>query len=245
MRLKSLEKIIKQTRVKILVDNEVYFHDAVNEIIFQRKKLENYIKNNPEFQNALIPLFPKKDAPEIVKRMCQAAKIFDVGPMAAVAGIIAEYSCKKMIQAGAKSAIVENGGDLYAGTNDKLIIGLFSDTQFDNLAFVLTNENTPLAICSSSSLLGHSLSFGKCDLAVVFSTFADTADCAATKLANLINEEEDIKPSLEYILSKQKVLGAIAIKNKTIGMAGKLPEIIAHEDTKLKNKITKDPIYYL
>ncbi len=245
MKLKSIEKVFKQTRVKILCDDEKYFQFAVKEIIKQREMLENYIKKNPIFLESLEPIPFDNNAPEIINRMCRASEKFDVGPMAAVAGIIAEMACKRMIGAGARNAVVENGGDLYAVTNEKILAGIFSGTRFDNIAFVLTKENTPISICSSSSFMGHSLSFGECDLAVVFSKDAALADCGATKLGNMIKEKSDINPSLDYLMTIPEIIGAIGIKNEKIGMIGNLPEIISHRDNALKEKITKDPVYKL
>ncbi|MBN1157301.1 UPF0280 family protein [Candidatus Woesearchaeota archaeon] len=245
MKLKITEKIFKQTRVKILCDEEKYFKFAFDEIIRQREILENYVKENPIFLESLEPVAFDRGVPEIVKRMCSASEMFDVGPMAAVAGVIAELSCMKMVEAGAKNAIVENGGDIYAVANNQITIAMFSNTRFDNLAFVLRKDNTPVSICSSSSFLGHSLSLGECDLAVVFSKDAALADCGATKLGNMVKKEEDIKKSLDCIMAVKGVLGAMAIKNEKIGMIGKLPEITFHKDAWLKEKITKDELYLL
>jgi len=245
MKLKFIEKKIGETRAKILANDEGYFNQAINEIIRRRREIERYIEENPKFKESLKPLSPKRKAPEIIKRMCHASKIFKVGPMAAVAGIIAEFSARKMAEAGAKSAIVENGGDIYAITEDEIIIGLFSNTRFDNLAFVLKKEDTPISICSSSSLMGHSLSFGRCDLAIVFSRDSAIADCGATKLANLIKDKQDLEKSLNYIISKPGVLGAVAIKDDSIGMVGELPQIITHRDRNLKKKVTKEPTYFI
>ena len=55
-----------------------------------RALLEQYIESHPSFLTSLEPLKVKADAPEIVQEMAEAAHKAGVGPMAAVAGAIAE-----------------------------------------------------------------------------------------------------------------------------------------------------------
>ena len=88
-------------------------HDVLrvtDEIIRQRTILEDYIVRQPEFKTSLVPLRPLADAPEIAVRMCQAGMDVGVGPMAAVAGAIAQYAAEAAVNAGENDVIVENGG---------------------------------------------------------------------------------------------------------------------------------------
>lgn len=241
------EKLYKSTRVKILTDKEELIELAFDEIKNQRTSMEKYIEENPEFLNALEPIQIKKNAPEVVKKMVLGAKIADVGPMAAVAGVLAEYGCRKLISLGAKIALIENGGDIFVISNTSLNIGLFTGNNklSDKLALRIKPEQTPLSICSSSSYLGHSLSFGNCDLATVFSAKSEIADAAATQLGNKVRSEEDIEKALNWAAKLKGVKGAIAIKGNKIGIIGDIPELVSSKDKKLKEKITKEPFYKL
>jgi len=241
-----LEEILyKNSRIKILTDRKPLIRTAYDELVKQRTLIENYIKKDIFFLSALKPYKIKKSAPKIVKLMAQGSKIVNVGPMAAVAGTISEFIAKKLIQKGAKTAIVENGGDIFAITNKEIIIGLFSGKNkiAEKLAFKLNKNNTPIAICSSSSLLGHSISFGKCDLATIFSKRSYVADAVATAVANKVRKIKDIQPALNWAIKLKDVEGIIIIKDHKIGMIGNIPKLFLSKDEKLRNKVTKDFIY--
>ncbi|MBW2989246.1 UPF0280 family protein [Candidatus Woesearchaeota archaeon] len=239
------ELIYKHSRIKILVDRKPLIKAAYDELIAQTSLIESYIKKDPLFLPSLKPYSIKKPAPEIVKLMAEGADIAGVGPMAAVAGTIAEFIAKKLIQKGAKTAVVENGGDIFAIADKKITIGLFSGNNkiAEKLAFTIDKNNTPLSICSSSSLLGHSISFGNCDLSTVFSRYSYIADAAATALGNRVKKEKDIQPALDWVISLKGVKGALLIKGKKIGMIGDIPRLYLSDDKSLKDKVTKEDFY--
>jgi uncharacterized protein len=236
------EILFKESRIKIITDNKIYVKIAYGELLKQRKLLEVYITKYPEFKDTLTPINIQPNAPPIVRSMAYAGKLANVGPMAAVAGTIAELICNKMVKEGAKVAVVENGGDIFAITNTVVIIGIFvgKNKISGKFAFKLDDKNTPISICSSSSLMGHSLSFGKCDLATIASKHGNIADACATLLGNSIKEESDIDTALKKIISINGVTGALAIKNDKIGLIGILPPIIESKDQEIEIKVTKD-----
>ncbi|MBW2975631.1 UPF0280 family protein [Candidatus Woesearchaeota archaeon] len=239
------EILYKNSRIKVLTDKKTLVKKAFDELVKQRTLIENYIKKDVLFLSALRPYKIRKDAPKIVRVMAEGADIANVGPMAAVAGAIAESIARRLVQKGAKTAVVENGGDIFAITNKEIIIGLFSGQNkvAEKLAFKLNKDNTPLAICSSSSLLGHSISFGKCDLATVFSRKAHVADAAATAVANKVKCMEDIQKTLNWAVKLKDVQGIIIIKDHKIGMIGDIPKLLLSKDERLREKVTKDVIY--
>ncbi|MDH4202460.1 MAG: UPF0280 family protein [Phycisphaerae bacterium] len=151
-----------------------------------------------------------------------------VGPMAAVAGTMAQLAAIAGIKAGADEAIVENGGDIYLQAKEPVVIELFagSDTLPRRLGFSLMPENTPTAICSSSGKMGHSTSLGQCDLATVVSKDAALADAAATQAANLVRIHEDVESTLNRIAAIEGIDGVLIVKEAHIGMAGKLPPLV-------------------
>jgi len=239
------EILYKDSRIKILTDKKELVSKAYDELVKQRTLIENYIKKDPFFLATLKPHKLKSNAPEIVELMAEGAEIAGVGPMAAVAGTIAEFVCRKLVEKGAKIAVVENGGDIFAVAEEEIVIGLFSGQNkvAEKLAFKLNKKNTPLAICSSSSLLGHSISFGKCDLATVFSKKSYVADAVATAVGNKVKKIEDIDKTLNWAIRLKGVDGVIIIKDSKVGMIGKVPRLLLSKDEKLRQKVTKDPIY--
>lgn len=246
MKLLKEELSYKGAKVKILTDKKRFADIAAKEMIKQREILEKYIAEDKDFLDSLKPIEIKSSAPEIVKKMAEGAKIAGVGPMAAVAGTIAEYMAKAMVKAGAKTAVVENGGDIFAVSNRKIVIGLYAGyTKLsDKLAFGLDKKNTPISICSSSKM-GHSLSFGDCDLATVFSRKAAVADGVATAVANKVKKQSDIQPTLEWANGLKDVDGVLIVKEDKIGMIGNIPKLLKNEDALLKEKVTKEDFYRL
>jgi len=213
-----------------------------DEIIRQRTILEEYIVRQPEFKTSLVPLRPLQDAPEIAMRMCRAAMDVGVGPMAAVAGAIAQWAAEAAVHEGDEDVIVENGGDIFMVVSNPLSIGIHAGPKnpFNGLAFSVEPDDTPLAICSSSSMMGHSMSMGACDLATVVAKDAALADAAATLAANLVATPEDLEPTAARILAVPGVLGVLLVKSDKMAIQGTLPELVRNADSDTLLKITRD-----
>lgn len=204
------------------------FETVISEIEQQRKILEEYIARHREFQTSLTPIELKADAPEVAKRMARAAKLAGTGPMAAVAGTMAQLAAEAAIKEGCKEVIVENGGDIYLQTIEPVVIGLYPGEYeaAGKLAFSLQGKETPVSICSSSGKMGHSMSLGMCDLATVVAKDAALADAAATQAANLVKTIDDVEPALNRIARIEGVDGVVIVKDGQVGLAGKLPELV-------------------
>jgi ApbE superfamily uncharacterized protein (UPF0280 family) len=204
------------------------FEAVTAEILLQRRILEDYIKRHPEFQQSLEPIDVFDDAPDVAHRMARAARLVGVGPMAAVAGTMAQLAAEAGLHAGASEVIVENGGDIYLQAAEPVIIGLYTGTAqiTDQLAFSLYKDETPIAICSSSGKMGHSMSLGDCDLTTVVAKDAALADAAATLAANLVKSIDDVDNALEHIASIKGINGVLIAKDDRVGLAGKLPQLV-------------------
>lgn len=204
------------------------FDAVTEEIVHQRRILDNYIDCHPAFRDSFEPLELLDGAPEVAQRMARAARLVGVGPMAAVAGAMAQCAAEAALKAGVGEVIVENGGDIYLCAAEPVIIALNAGTAklSNRLAFSLQAHDTPISICSSSGQMGHSKSLGKCDLATVVSKDAALADAAATQAANLVMAEEDVNPTLERLIAIEGIDGVVIVKNDQVGLAGKLPPLI-------------------
>ncbi|MBN1853404.1 MAG: UPF0280 family protein [Pirellulales bacterium] len=204
-------------------------YDAVTaEIIRQRGILEGYIRRDPTFRTSLEPITPLPNAPEIALRMARASQRAGVGPMAAVAGAMAQMAAEAGLVAGAKEAIVDNGGDIYLVAVEPVVVRLHTGTiqLADQLAFVLEADQTPLSICSSSGIMGHSVSLGACDLATIVAQDAALADAAATHAANLVRTVDDVNQTLEQIAAIHGIDGLLIVQRGHIGLAGRLPKLV-------------------
>jgi ApbE superfamily uncharacterized protein (UPF0280 family) len=204
------------------------FDVVAAEIVRQREILDDYIRRHRQFKDSLEPIELRPDAPPIAQRMAWAARLAGVGPMAAVAGAMAQFAAEAALAAGAREAIVDNGGDIYLKAAEPVVVSLGTGTArlADRLAFLIEPRDTPIAICSSSGMMGHSMSFGQCDLATIVAKDGALADAAATQAANLVKTPADVDAALECIARIAGIDGVVLVKDDRIGLAGRLPQLI-------------------
>lgn len=188
---------------------------------FYRHQLEAFIKVYPEFLTTLVPWKAPQDAPLIVKNMCDAAEKAGVGPMAAVAGAFSQLTGIELLKY-SDEIIVENGGDIFMSTKSSRKVGIYAGNSplSEKLALEISPENSPVGICTSSGTVGHSLSFGKADAALVMSHDTFLADAAATATGNRVREPGDIEAALDFVSGIHGVTGALVIIGGKMGMWG-------------------------
>jgi len=186
-----------------------------------RRFIEEYIKHQPQFLDSLIPIKPDEMAPAIIKEMLNASRLSGVGPMASVAGAIAQYVGMDLLEH-SDNIIVENGGDVFLKSDNEMTIGIFAGKSplSYKVALTVRSEETPLGICTSSGTVGHSLSLGRADAVCVTSKSASLADAAATSIGNRVRKERDIKAALESGAEIEGVLGILIIVGDKLGAYG-------------------------
>jgi ApbE superfamily uncharacterized protein (UPF0280 family) len=165
--------VVRETDLLVRADKPLEA-EAKDLILKHRIPLERYLEQHPEFVHAMVPWPRDKLAPPIVKTMIAAGENAGVGPMAAVAGAIAEYV----------------GRDLLVHSKD--VIGT----------------------------LGHSLSLGRADAAVVISDSTALADAAATAIGNKVSGKDDIEPAIAFGEKIKGVMGIVVIVDSRIGLWG-------------------------
>jgi ApbE superfamily uncharacterized protein (UPF0280 family) len=220
--LVKFEVIVKET--DLLVRAERDLSKETRELVLKyRHQLETYIAMNPQFQKSLLPLMDDSYAPEIVREMIRASQLARVGPMAAVAGAMAEMISKDLLKL-SKEVIVENGGDIYLATSRERTIGIYAgDSPLSfKMGIVISPEETPLGVCTSSGTVGPSLSFGKADAVCILSKSAVLADAAATAVGNVVKEKKDIELGLERGTEIAGVLGTLIIVEEKMGLWGNI-----------------------
>ncbi|MEM2934628.1 MAG: UPF0280 family protein [Methanocellales archaeon] len=218
---------LKETRATLIADEEKYIEAAINSIKYHRKQLEEYISRDPFFKITLEPYECGERAPEIVRLMCKGAKKARVGPMAAVAGAIAELALEAMIERGALHAIVENGGDIAILNDREIVIGIYAgESPFKNLGFLLEPRDKPIGICTSSGTVGPSLSFGNADAATVIANSASLADACATLLGNEVKGKLSVKSAFNSIKGIEGVEGALVVISDTLAAWGNIPRMV-------------------
>jgi len=220
--LVSFEVRVKETDLLIRADRELS-KPAMDLALKARERLESYIGGRPDFASSMTPLPYDPFAPKIARDMLAAAEKAGVGPMAAVAGAIAEYVGQGLLDQ-AREVMVENGGDLFIKVDRPVIIGLFAgESKFnEKIGLEALPEESPMGICSSSGTIGHSISFGAADLACVKSKSTALADAAATALGNRVKNAGDIHKALEWSKTVEGILGALIIVGDRMGAWGSM-----------------------
>jgi ApbE superfamily uncharacterized protein (UPF0280 family) len=220
--LTSFQVVVKETDLFVHADRNL--KRITQELILKyRGYIENYIKRHADYGRSLHPWKPDTLAPKIVNDMAKSGAKAGVGPMAAVAGAIAEYVGIDLLSH-SEEIIVENGGDIFLKTNNPLTIGIFAGQSPLNmkLGIKIDCRNAPSAICTSSGTIGHSLSFGSADAVCVISNSCSLADAAATAIANLVHGKDDVDKAIEVGKQIEGVRALAVIIGSDIGLWGDL-----------------------
>ncbi len=219
---------IEETAVTIVAEPE--FVPVARESIFcTRETIKRFIRSDPIFLHTLEPYDPPTDAHPVIKRMCDASRKANVGPMATVAGIVAEEAVQAMIDRGARQAEVDNGGDIALFLTEPINVGLYAgESRLTGLGFRCEPRDDVFGICTSSGTVGPSISFGMSDAATVVSQDVTLADACATCLGNLVTSRDDnvLREALDRVCSIQGIEGALIVIGDSIAMKGTLPSLV-------------------
>ncbi len=213
---------VKETDLMILAARDLSLR-ARDLVIQERQQLEAYIAQRPEFLTTLQPLPADSYAPPVVQNMLAAGLQMKVGPMAAVAGAIAER-VGKALATDSEEVIVENGGDIFLKINSLATVALFAGKSplSHRLGLKIAPELSPLGVCTSSGTVGHSLSFGRADAACVLAPSTALADAAATALGNRVQNADAIPYALGWLADVKGILGGVIVVGDKLGVWGRV-----------------------
>lgn len=224
-RLKSFTVKVKETDLWIAVSSSSYYQELPEEteqLVWQKRQIiETYLEQNPVFGETLEPILLQSAAPDLCRRMVRAGNLAGVGPMAAVAGAIAEETGKFLLKK-SDEVIIENGGDIFLKLVQPIKVGFYAGNSplSGKLALRVEPAQTPLGICTSSGTVGPSYSEGRADAAIVVSGSCVLADAAATAMGNKVMCENDLQSALEFIQGVEGVSGALIIYSDKIAAWG-------------------------
>jgi uncharacterized protein len=217
---------IEETDLHILADYDVTT-TTTNLILQYRAQLENYILKNSSFSASLDPLAVDMLAPPMVRGMMEAGLQAGVGPMAAVAGAVAEYVGLGLLKQGCREVMVENGGDVFLSRAQDCSVAIFageSPLSYKVGIRLLVKDSMPVGVCTSSGTVGHSLSFGDADSVTVVADSTLVADAAATRLGNEVGHGGGGKDGIQNALGKAReiegIRGVVVICGELIGAYG-------------------------
>jgi uncharacterized protein len=222
---------LKETQCTILSDSQQAIQAAIESIKRNRQELDLYVRANPKFLYTLKPIVaPEK--PLVAKLMAVATQKASVGPMAAVAGALADLAVEDMKREGCEVAVVEDGGEISVASNRSIDVAVVAGEDPLSKRFGFRLTEFPIGIATSSGRFSHALSFGDAEAAIVFCKDATLADAAATAVGNAVKGEDaqiGIRIGINRGLSIEGVEGVFILFKGQVGTAGKIPQIIKVE----------------
>lgn len=235
--LTTFRVLVDETDLWIAADLDLSGR-ALDSINAHRSVIEEYIEAHPAFA-ATLKVWEQPVPPgSIVARMVDASGAVGIGPMASVAGSIAEAVARDLIGHTTR-VMVENGGDLYMIGGPACSVGLWAGpSPLSGRVAIAVDPSEGVAVCTSSGTVGPSLSLGRADAASVVSPSGALADAAATELGNRIRNVDDMEKALNWALSVTGVTGAVVIMGETIGAKGQV-ELVSLDSPKPKDQSPK------
>lgn len=219
--LSSFRVVVDETDLWIAADRELT-GKTLESIHIHRTSIEDYIAAHPVFATTLTVWEQPVPPRSIVARMVDAANAVGIGPMAAVAGAVAEAVARDLMGHTTR-VMVENGGDLYMIGDSVSSVGMWAGpSPLSGRVALSVDPSQGVAVCTSSGTVGPSLSLGRADAATVISPSGALADAAATELGNRIRGVDDMEKALDWALSVTGVTGAVVIIGETIGAKGEV-----------------------
>ncbi len=194
---------VEQTDLLVVAERDL--RDPVAAVVARvRGEIKNWIMFHPEFAESLVPVDVPEEAPDVVRAMAEAGRVCGVGPMAAVAGAVAQAVGDAFADV-SPNILVENGGDTYLRSTRERVVALLADPASGAaVGLRIAAGAFPVAVCASSGTIGHSLSLGRGDLVAVRAGDARFADAAATALCNELKGEADVN----RVLARARELAA-------------------------------------
>lgn len=204
-------------------------------ILRHRGYIEAYISQHPDFVAAMVPWTAHGPMPRIVRDMIHAGRQAGVGPMAAVAGAMSQRVGEDLL-AHTGQVIVENGGDVFINTNQPVTVGVFAGKSplSMQIGLKISAARMPLAVCTSSGTVGHSVSFGRADAVCVVADDCALADAAATAIGNHVHAPGDIQRGVAFGKTISGVAGVLVVVGAHMGAWGELELVPLHGEKRVE-----------
>lgn len=209
--LVSFHVAVRETDLWLMADRNLE-RETRDLVIECRMSIERYIGSHEDFLTTLQPYPQDPYAPPIVRTMIEMTRRAEVGPMASVAGAIAQFVGEGLIPLTGQ-VIVENGGDIFLKTDRPVTVSIFAGESplSEKIGLKIPIHQMPMGVCSSSSTIGHSLSMGAADLVCTLASSAALADGASTALCNRLKKKKDLEEVPHWAGQIPGILGGVAI----------------------------------
>jgi hypothetical protein len=222
---------LNESKIHLKSDKKEAVNAAVKEIKYHRERLVEFVREHPDFRYRLRPMTADAGAPRIIRLMTMASSRAGVGPMAAVAGALADVGLEAMLREKASVAVVEDGGEIAVYTERPVVVSVFSGNPafMNKIGFLIEKKDCPVGIATSTSKTDHALSFGEADSVTVVAVNASLADATATAVCNSVvggDAEESIQRGLDRAKAITGVRGVLIVRGDKSGLWGELPKIV-------------------
>jgi len=228
-RWRSFRSAHRETDLWVAVDAYSFGSETekftMDRILFYRSVIEEHIAACTEFRDSLVPVAAPAGVHPILRDMYEAAQAAGTGPMSAVAGAVAEYISRDILEEyKADEVIVENGGDIFMKLISPATIAIYAGDSplSEKIALQIKPEETPLSVCCSSGTVGHSLSFGIADACTIACRSGALADACATAFCNEVKNSDQVQQVTEKALQKPDIMSVVIIAGDKVGLGGSI-----------------------
>jgi uncharacterized protein len=205
-----------------IVCDENLEKSALESIREARRQIEECIKEFPLFGASFEPLEIQGSVPPVPAEMLRASQLYNVGPMAAVAGAVAHYT-GEILSPHCSHLFIENGGDICMKSSQPVTLSIYPGEHSvfrDKLKIKLITDGKLMGVCTSSGTIGHSFSFGKADAVVTIAERTEIADAAATSLCNNVKSPLDIETVINKEINRGILRGLLIVIDDRTGAWG-------------------------
>ncbi|MCK5786113.1 MAG: UPF0280 family protein [Candidatus Sabulitectum sp.] len=217
--LRTFRVVLGESDLQIYAEKDLR-KEAVTVLTGIRQTLHEHITLNPLFKRSLAPVTSGSTDP-FITGMEEAGREWNTGPMASVAGAIAQEVGRALLHY-SSTVVVENGGDVWACSPVPVEFLVYpgEGSPFSNGINFTLDASQGVSVCTSSGKVGPSFSMGRADAVTAIHSCGARADAAATSLANRIRGESDVTRTVEEVACRRKLKGIIAACGESIGIWG-------------------------
>jgi ApbE superfamily uncharacterized protein (UPF0280 family) len=237
----------READLLIASENMPTLNEGLSRFIEEREAVQTYVEKHPEFVYSLEPLEQdENNVPPAIAASIKASSQAGVGPMAALPGALADITLDTMLNAGARIAIVENGGEISMKMNREAIVGVYTGKEL-NLGLILDCSQDRLGVSTSSSSVSHALSFGDSDATVIVAENAALADAVSTRAGNIVksSEKDSLEEAVKFALSVNGVKGCLVYSSNLLSFGGCVKPIMLKSNHReiLEKTMLKGSVY--
>ena len=203
--------VVKETDLWVCAERNLRVE--TRDLVFDaRHQIECYIESHPGFSTVFSALPEDPFAPPVIKEMIRSSTQAGVGPMAAVAGVIAQHVGEGLLTM-SEQVIVENGGDIFMKAHRPLTVSAFAGTSAlsGKFGIRIPLRHMPGGVCASSGTVGHSFSRGIADMVCIVAPSAGLADACATALGNRVGTPGDVEKAGRWAREMRGIRGGVVV----------------------------------